>query len=185
MCGGVFLWLISYQQLRMAIIVSDTVVHVGAAEATLQVPLKRLDARLGTSIPWPSYGTSASAGLDLRACLDQDTVLAPGEARLVPTGLALYLRQPGLAALILPRSGLGHRHGVVLGNGVGLIDADYQGPIQISCWNRSTTPYTLTVGERVAQLVIIPVMQAQFALVDAFEEHSQRGAGGFGHTGQQ
>jgi dUTP pyrophosphatase len=145
---------------------------------------KILDPRLGRDFPLPHYATPGSAGLDLRAMLQQDTLLAPGQTLLIPTGLSIYIGDPGLAALILPRSGLGHKHGIVLGNLVGLIDSDYQGELMVSCWNRGHTEFTLTVGERIAQLVLVPVVQAHFELVDSFDE-SQRGTGGFGHSGTQ
>ncbi|MBA6130287.1 MULTISPECIES: dUTP diphosphatase [Pseudomonas] len=143
---------------------------------------KILDSRLGSEFPLPTYATPGSAGLDLRALLQQDTVLEPGQTLLIPTGLSIYIGDPGLAAIILPRSGLGHKHGIVLGNLVGLIDSDYQGELMVSCWNRGTTPFTIAVGERIAQLVLVPVVQAHFDIVEAFDE-SQRGAGGFGHSG--
>lgn len=143
---------------------------------------KILDPRLGSEFPLPSYATPGSAGLDLRALLAQDTVLEPGQTVLIPTGLSIYISDPGLAALVLPRSGLGHKHGIVLGNLVGLIDSDYQGELMVSCWNRGSTPFTIEVGERIAQLVLVPVVQARFDIVEAFDE-SQRGAGGFGHSG--
>ena len=143
---------------------------------------KILDPRLGSECPLPTYATPGSAGLDLRAQLQQDTVLEPGQTLLIPTGLSIYIGDPGLAAVILPRSGLGHKHGIVLGNLVGLIDSDYQGELMVSCWNRGTTPFTIAVGERIAQLVLVPVVQAHFDIVEAFDE-SQRGAGGFGHSG--
>ncbi len=150
----------------------------------LNVQLKILDPRLGNAIPLPTYATPGSAGLDLRACVDQAVVIAPGETKLIPTGLALHLDDPAYAAVILPRSGLGHKHGIVLGNLVGLIDSDYQGQILISCWNRGDTAFTIAVGERIAQLVIVPVAQARFEIVEEFAD-SDRGAGGFGHTGRQ
>lgn len=143
---------------------------------------KILDPRIGTDFPLPQYATPGSAALDLRAMLQQDTVLEPGKTLLIPTGLAIYIGDPGLAALILPRSGLGHKHGIVLGNSVGLIDSDYQGELMVSCWNRSSTAFTIEVGSRIAQLVLVPVVQAHFEMVEQFDE-SQRGAGGFGHTG--
>lgn len=146
------------------------------------VDLKILDPRLAGRLP--AYATPGSAGLDLRACLDAPLDLAPGATALLPTGLALHLADPGLAALILPRSGLGHRHGIVLGNLVGLIDADYQGPLQVSCWNRGTEPFRVEPLERIAQLVIVPVVQAAFRVVDRFDGGSQRGEGGFGSTGR-
>ncbi|CAI3790384.1 Deoxyuridine 5'-triphosphate nucleotidohydrolase [Pseudomonas sp. MM227] len=145
---------------------------------------KILDPRLGRDFPLPHYATPGSAGLDLRAMLQQDTLLAPGQTLLIPTGLSIYIGDPALAALILPRSGLGHKHGIVLGNLVGLIDSDYQGELMVSCWNRGHTEFTLTVGERIAQLVLVPVVQAHFELVESFDE-SQRGTGGFGHSGTQ
>jgi dUTP pyrophosphatase len=145
---------------------------------------KILDPRIGRDFPLPEYATPGSAGLDLRAMLTEDRVLEPGQTVLIPTGLSIYVGDPGLAALILPRSGLGHKHGIVLGNLVGLIDSDYQGELMVSCWNRGQTPFTITIGERIAQLVLVPVVQARFELVEDFDE-SQRGAGGFGHSGSQ
>jgi len=143
-----------------------------------------LDARVGREFPLPAYATGGSAGLDLRACLDAPLVLAPGRAELIPTGLAIHLDDPGLAAVILPRSGLGHKHGIVLGNLVGLIDSDYQGQLMVSCWNRGTEPFTIRAGERIAQLVVVPVVQVELEVVPDFVA-SQRGAGGFGHSGQR
>jgi dUTP pyrophosphatase len=152
-------------------------------EPALQsVQLKILDSRLGQDIALPEPSTSGSAGVDLRACLDDILELAPGDCELIPTGLAIHLDDPGLAALILPRSGLGHKHGIVLGNLVGLIDSDYQGELLISCWNRGATTFSIRPGERIAQLVIVPVRQVNFEVVESFTE-SDRGAGGFGHTG--
>jgi dUTP pyrophosphatase len=148
----------------------------------IEVELKILDPRLGTEIPLPAPATSGSAGMDLRAALDAPLTLAPGESALVPTGIAIHVSDPGYCAVILPRSGLGHKHGIVLGNLTGLIDADYQGPLMISCWNRALAPYTIAPGERIAQLVFLPVARAQFRVVEEFAA-SQRGAGGFGHTG--
>lgn len=147
---------------------------------TLQA--KILDPRLGQDFPLPSYATSGSAGLDLRAMLQADTTLEPGQTLLIPTGLSIHIADPGLAALVLPRSGLGHKHGIVLGNLVGLIDSDYQGELMVSCWNRGQTSFTIAVGERIAQLMLVPVIQAQFELVSEFDD-SERGAGGFGHSG--
>lgn len=152
-----------------------------AARRALRVRI--LDARIGTEFPLPAYATDGSAGLDLRACLDAPLLLAPGKAQLIPTGIALHLEDPGLAALILPRSGLGHRHGIVLGNLVGLIDSDYQGQLMVSCWNRGAEPFTVRPGERVAQLVVVPVVQVELEIVADFTA-SSRGAGGFGHSGQ-
>jgi dUTP pyrophosphatase len=146
------------------------------------IEVKILDPRIGQQFPLPAYATPGSAGMDLRAMLAADITLAPGETQLIPTGIAIHVADPSLAAVILPRSGLGHKNGIVLGNLVGLIDSDYQGPLMVSCWNRSDTPFTLTVGERLAQLVFVPVIQAQFTLVDEFER-SDRGEGGFGHSG--
>lgn len=150
---------------------------------TLQVQYKILDSRLGNEIEMPHYGTPGSAGLDLRACIDETLNLQPGETILIPTGMAVHLDDPGLAAMLLPRSGLGHKHGIVLGNLVGLIDSDYQGPLMVSCWNRSDTPFKIEVGERIAQMVIVPVLQPVFTQVDDFGDATQRGEGGFGHTG--
>ena len=144
------------------------------------IDVRLLDPRLLGQLP--AYATPGSAGLDLRACLDAPTLLAPGQTLLIPTGLAIHIGDPGLAAMILPRSGLGHKHGIVLGNLVGLIDSDYQGPLMVSAWNRGTQSYTVQVLERIAQLVIVPVLQARFRLVDSFDA-SERGAGGFGSTG--
>jgi len=148
---------------------------------TLQVRI--LDVRLGTEFPLPAYATEGSAGLDLRACLEAPLLLAPGRTELIPTGLAIHVDDPALAALILPRSGLGHRHGIVLGNLVGLIDSDYQGQLMVSCWNRAGEPFTIRPGERIAQLVVVPVVQVQLEVVTEFTV-SSRGAGGFGHSGQ-
>ena len=147
---------------------------------TLQVKL--LDPRYGGQWPLPEYATEASAALDLRAALDAPLVLAPGDAALVPSGLSIHLADPGLCALVLPRSGLGHRHGIVMGNGTGLIDADYQGPLLISTWNRGSAPFTIEPGDRIAQLLVLPIVRAGLQVVDTFEQ-SARGAGGFGHTG--
>lgn len=145
------------------------------------IDLKVLDARMAEQLP--AYATPGSAGLDLRACLDTALVLEPGQTQLIPTGLAIHVADPGLAAIILPRSGLGHKHGIVLGNLVGLIDSDYQGQLMVSCWNRGQAAFTIQPMERIAQLVIVPVVQAQFRRVDEFGE-SERGAGGFGSTGK-
>jgi dUTP pyrophosphatase len=145
------------------------------------IDVRILDPRIAGQMP--AYATAGSAGLDLRACLDAPLELAPGQAELVSTGLAIHIGDPGLAAMILPRSGLGHRHGVVLGNLVGLIDADYQGPLMVSCWNRGSAAYTVQPFERIAQLVIVPVVRADFRIVESFDA-SERGAGGFGSTGR-
>jgi len=145
--------------------------------------IRVLDARLGRDFPLPAYATDGSAGLDLRACLDAPLLLAAGQAELISTGLAIHLEEPSLAAMILPRSGLGHRHGVVLGNLVGLIDSDYQGPLMVSCWNRGSAPYAIQPGERIAQLVVVPVVQVALEIVADFPA-SERGAGGFGHSGR-
>ncbi|MBS0365711.1 MAG: dUTP diphosphatase [Proteobacteria bacterium] len=143
-----------------------------------------LDERIGREFPLPAYATAGSAGLDLRACLDAPRLLAPGEAQLLPTGLAIHVEDPGLAAVILPRSGLGHKHGIVLGNLVGLIDSDYQGQLMVSCWNRGREPFTVQPGERIAQLVVMPVVQVDLEVVADFTT-SARGEGGFGHSGRQ
>jgi dUTP pyrophosphatase len=147
------------------------------------IEVKILDARIGSEFPLPSYATPGSAGLDLRACLDAPLHLEPGKTALIPTGIAIHIADPGLAATILPRSGLGHKHGIVLGNLVGLIDSDYQGPLMVSCWNRGEAAFEIQPGERIAQLVFVPVVQAEFTIVDAFDE-SHRGEGGFGHSGR-
>ena len=151
------------------------------ARRPLQVRI--LDARLGSEFPLPAYATEGSAGLDLRACLDAPLLLEPGRAELISTGLSIHVGDPALAAMILPRSGLGHKHGLVLGNLVGLIDSDYQGPLMVSCWNRGANPYTVQPGERIAQLVIVPVVQVELEVVESFKA-SERGGGGFGHTGR-
>ena len=148
-----------------------------------RLQVKILDARIGREYPLPHYATPGSAGLDLRACLDAPVTLAPGQAQLVPTGIAIHLEDPGLAAVLLPRSGLGHKHGIVLGNLVGLIDSDYQGQVMVSCWNRGQSTFTVEPGERIAQMVIVPVVQVEFDVVEEFTE-SDRGAGGFGSSGR-
>jgi dUTP pyrophosphatase len=147
------------------------------------IQLKLLDPRLGRELPLPAYATEGSAGLDLRALLDAPLTLEPGATTLIRTGLAIHIADPGLAAVILPRSGLGHKHGIVLGNLVGLIDSDYQGELMVSCWNRGHSAFTIQPGERIAQLVLVPVVQAAFEIVDQFTA-SERGTGGFGHTGR-
>ena len=148
-----------------------------------KIQLKILDKRLGNEIEMPTYATSGSAGLDLRACLDEPLTIRPGETHLLPTGMAIHIADESLAAMILPRSGLGHKHGIVLGNLVGLIDSDYQGQLFVSCWNRGSDNFTIDIGERIAQLVLVPVVQAEFDVVTEFDE-SERAAGGFGHTGR-
>jgi len=147
------------------------------------IQLKILDKRIGNEIPMPGYATSGSAGMDLRACLNETLTVAPGETHLIPTGISIYVEDEKLAAVILPRSGLGHKHGIVLGNLVGLIDSDYQGQLFISCWNRGHDTFTIESGDRIAQLVIVPVVQANFDIVEEFET-SDRAEGGFGHTGR-
>ncbi|MEZ8141231.1 deoxyuridine 5'-triphosphate nucleotidohydrolase [Enterovibrio norvegicus FF-33] len=147
-----------------------------------KIDLKILDPRVGTEFPLPAYATEGSAGLDLRAILDAPVTLEPGQTELLPTGLAIHIADPSLAATILPRSGLGHKHGIVLGNLVGLIDSDYQGQLMVSCWNRGNTTFTIEPGERIAQLVFVPVVQAEFNIVEDFDA-TERGAGGFGHSG--
>ncbi len=148
------------------------------------IQLKILDPRLGREFPQPDYATDGSAGIDLRACLDQTLTLEPGLCELIPSGMAIHISDPELAAVILPRSGLGHKHGIVLGNGVGLIDSDYQGQVMVSCWNRGTAAYTIEPGDRIAQMVFVPVVQADFEVVKEFEP-SGRHTGGFGHTGSR
>jgi len=151
---------------------------------TASIDYKILDDRVGASIPLPSYATDGSAGMDLRACLDEPITIEPDQTILIPTGLAIHIADPGIAATILPRSGLGHKHGLVLGNLVGLIDSDYQGQLFISCWNRSQTPYTIEIGDRIAQLVFLPIVQVSLNPVDSFD-NSDRGSGGFGHSGKK
>lgn len=148
-----------------------------------KIEFKILDSRIGNEIPLPEYATSGSAGLDLRACLEVATELKPGETLLIPTGLAIHISDHHLAAVLLPRSGLGHKHGIVLGNLVGLIDSDYQGQVYVSCWNRGNTTFTINIGERIAQMVFVPVVQVALEQVEEFHE-SSRGDGGFGHTGR-
>ena len=144
--------------------------------------MKILDPRLGTEFEMPDYATAGSAGMDLRACVEQDTTIEPGETVLIPTGMSIYVADPSLAAVLLPRSGLGHKHGIVLGNLTGLIDSDYQGPLMVSLWNRSDSSFTVQAGDRIAQMIIVPIVQAQFEIVEDFVE-SDRASGGFGHTG--
>ena len=147
------------------------------------IQLKILDARIGGKYPLPDYATDGSAGMDLRACLDQTLTLQPGQTELLPTGIAIHICDPGLAAVLLPRSGLGHKHGIVLGNLVGLIDSDYQGQLYVSCWNRGSEPFIVEPGERIAQMIFVPVVRAGFEVVEDVAD-SSRGAGGFGHTGR-
>ncbi len=148
-----------------------------------KIELKILDTRLGKEIDMPNYATEGSAGIDLRACLDEALTIHPGETHLLPTGMAIHIGDPSLAAMILPRSGLGHKHGIVLGNLVGLIDSDYQGQLFVSCWNRGSDSFKIDIGDRIAQLVFVPVVQAEFDVVTEFDE-SERAEGGFGHTGR-
>jgi len=148
-----------------------------------KLQVKILDSRIGDTIPMPEYATKGSAGLDLRACLDESVTLNPGDTVLLKTGLSVYIEDPSLAGIILPRSGLGHKHGIVLGNLVGLIDSDYQGELMVSCWNRGNTAFTVEPGERIAQFVLVPVVQAEFEVVKEFQE-TERGSGGFGHSGR-
>ena len=149
-----------------------------------KIQLKILDDRIGKEIPLPAHATQGSAGMDLRACIDDTITLKPGDTELIPTGVAIHIADPKLAATILPRSGLGHKHGIVLGNLVGLIDSDYQGQLFVSCWNRGNKDFTIEVGDRIAQLVFVPVVQCDFDVVDEFDE-TDRGAGGFGHSGSK
>lgn len=149
-----------------------------------KVQLKVLDDRIGQAFPLPDYATDGAAGMDLRACVNEALIVAPGETVLIPTGIAIHMEQTDLAAVLLPRSGLGHKHGIVLGNLVGLIDSDYQGQVYVSCWNRGQTAFTIEPGDRIAQMVFVPVVRAEFEVVAEFDQ-SGRGAGGFGHTGRQ
>ncbi|QEQ97888.1 dUTP diphosphatase [Neptunomonas concharum] len=148
-----------------------------------KIQVKILDPRIGDSFPLPAYATPGSAGMDLRACIENDLILAPGQTELIPTGIAIHIEDPSLCAMILPRSGLGHKHGIVLGNLVGLIDSDYQGQLFVSCWNRGNTTFTIEPGERIAQMVLVPVVQGDFEIVDQFSD-SERGDGGFGSSGR-
>ena len=148
-----------------------------------RLKMKIINPKMGTEIPLPVYATDGAAGLDLRACIDEPLEINPGETKFIPTGIAIYIENPNYAGLVLPRSGLGHKHGIVLGNLVGLIDSDYQGELMLSCWNRGDKPFTINVGERLAQYVIVPVVQAQFEVVEEFTA-TARAAGGFGHTGR-
>lgn len=164
--------------------VSSQVTAVNTLEVSnTEVQLKILDQRIGKEFPLPRYETADAAGLDLRACINEPLTIPGGGTELIPTGISIYIGNPMMTAVILPRSGLGHKHGLVLGNLVGLIDADYQGPLMVSCWNRSNTAYTINPGDRIAQLVFLPIIRAQFAVVDHFET-TERGAGGFGHSGK-
>jgi len=148
-----------------------------------KIQLQILDKRIGTDIPLPTYATDGSAGMDMRACLDEPLVIHPGDTHLIPTGIAIHINDSNLAAVLLPRSGLGHKHGIVLGNLTGLIDSDYQGQVFVSCWNRGKDTFTVNPGERIAQMVFVPVVQAEFEIVESFAT-SNRGEGGFGHTGK-
>lgn len=152
--------------------------------ATTPIQVKILDGRIGKEFPLPRYETTDSAGVDLRACIPKSIILQPGDTELIPTGLAIYIADPRVAAVILPRSGLGHKHGLVLGNLVGLIDADYQGPLMVSCWNRGKVAYTIEPGDRIAQLVFLPIIRTHFTMVDEFTS-TARGEGGFGHSGKK
>jgi len=154
-----------------------------AASARRKLEVRILDPRIGRDYPLPAYATSGSAGIDLRACLDAPLELKPGDTQLIPSGIAIHLSDPGYAAIVLPRSGLGHKHGIVLGNLVGLIDSDYQGQVFVSCWNRGQSTFTIQPGERIAQLVVVPVVQVEFEVVNEFAA-SERGAGGFGSSGR-
>ena len=149
----------------------------------IAIEVRVLDARIGNEFPMPAYATEGSAGMDLRACVAEPLTLAPGAAELISSGIAIHIEDPGYAAMLLPRSGLGHKHGIVLGNLVGLIDSDYQGPLMISCWNRGLAPFTIQPGDRIAQLVVVPVLRAEFRVVQEFAA-SARGSGGFGHSGR-
>jgi len=157
---------------------------MSATSKNPKIKLKILDSRIGGEFPLPAYATDGSAGMDLRACVEQKITVSPSQTILIPTGISIFIADQSLAAVILPRSGLGHKHGIVLGNLVGLIDSDYQGPLMVSLWNRSSEPFEVNAGDRIAQLVFVPVVQADFEIVDAFES-SVRGDGGFGHTGKQ
>lgn len=163
---------------------TNNLAKIHAVESETQaVQVRILDSRIGTTFPLPRYETSHAAGLDLRACVDAPLAIEPGQTILIPTGISIYIADPEVAAIILPRSGLGHKHGLVLGNLVGLIDADYQGPLMVSCWNRSSEAYTVEPGDRIAQLVFLPIVRTHFTVVEDFAV-SDRGEGGFGHSGK-
>lgn len=162
----------------------SNVVTIEKKSHATPVQVKILDPRIGAEFPLPKYETSDAAGMDLRACLEKSLTIEPGQTHLIPTGISIYIGDPHVAAVILPRSGLGHKHGLVLGNLVGLIDADYQGPLMVSCWNRGQAAYTIEPGDRIAQLVFLPVVRAHFDIVDEFAS-TERGAGGFGHSGKK
>ena len=162
---------------------SNANASVATAAGHKRIQLKVLDERVGKEFPLPRYETADAAGLDLRACIDEELTIEPGSTHLIPTGISIYIGDPTLAAVILPRSGLGHKHGIVLGNLVGLIDADYQGPLMVSCWNRGDQAYTVKPGDRLAQLVFLPIVRAEFDVVSEYEA-TERGAGGFGHSGK-
>ena len=161
----------------------DMPIHADKKLAATSIQLKILDTRIGKEFPLPRYETVDAAGLDLRACIEEALTIEPGNTHLIPTGISLYIANPQIAAVILPRSGLGHKHGLVLGNLVGLIDADYQGPLMVSCWNRGNAAYTIEPGDRIAQLVFLPIVRTQFNIVEEFT-HTQRSTGGFGHSGR-
>lgn len=161
----------------------ERILQGSAMKINHAIQIKILDKRLGSQFPLPRYETADSAGMDLRAILDQPLVMNPGDTHLIQTGIAIYIQDPHIAAMVLPRSGLGHKQGIVLGNLVGLIDADYQGPLMVSCWHRGQVPYTIEPGDRIAQLIFVPIVRAQFELVEEFDETS-RGTGGFGHSGK-
>lgn len=158
--------------------------HLNNEVTTAAIQVRILDPRIGDIFPLPRYETTEAAGVDLRACVQETLTLMPGETHLIPTGLSIYIANPHIAAVIVPRSGLGHKHGIVLGNLIGLIDADYQGPLMVSCWNRSQTAYAIEPGDRIAQLVFLPIIRANFDIVNSFVA-SERGEGGFGHSGKQ
>jgi dUTP pyrophosphatase len=162
---------------------AHTMVSEKKQQQLTAIQVKILDPRIGQAFPLPQYETAEAAGLDLRACVDKSLTIEPGQTQLIPTGIAIYIHDPHIAAVILPRSGLGHKHGLVLGNLVGLIDADYQGPLMVSCWNRGQVSYTIAPGDRIAQLVFVPIVRAHFELVDEFAS-TGRGTGGFGHSGK-
>lgn len=162
----------------------NTMPNIEVQNNALSIQLKVLDKRIGKDCPAPTYATQDAAGLDLRAMLDQPLTINPGETKLIPTGISVYMANPNMAAVILPRSGLGHKHGIVLGNLVGLIDADYQGPLMVSCWNRGDKSYMIDPFDRIAQLVFLPIIRANFQVVEEFQE-TERGSGGFGHSGRK
>ena len=186
-CSNAILCPFKFQSQRMQYPMEERIESISdsphSTSLAQSIQVRILDSRIGSQFPLPAYATAESAGLDLRACSEAVLTISPGETVLIPTGIAIHIGNPQIAAVILPRSGLGHKHGIVLGNLVGLIDSDYQGPLMVSCWNRSDTAYTIEPGDRIAQLVFLPIIRASFNVVDTFDA-TDRGSGGFGHSGR-